>query len=122
MQRFALTGSSVAQRRGPVLLNQQLLHEEQVLWLAQIVLFSLCYEALWDQLLEGRIKMQKALVTVNRLPQPDTYPVFRKEGGQEFDNAVENCKNSSIFLLWVDSAVANMFCLCGEALMGRGGL
>uniref|UniRef100_A0A8B9GKN7 Apoptosis antagonizing transcription factor n=1 Tax=Amazona collaria TaxID=241587 RepID=A0A8B9GKN7_9PSIT len=48
--------------------------------------------ALWDQLLEGRIKMQKALVTVNRLPQPDTYPTFRKEGGQEFDNAVENCK------------------------------
>ncbi|KAM6239161.1 protein AATF isoform 3-T3 [Spheniscus humboldti] len=47
--------------------------------------------ALWDQLLEGRIKMQRALVTVNRLPQPDTYPVFRKEGGQEFDNAVENC-------------------------------
>ncbi|NXN65801.1 AATF protein, partial [Himantopus himantopus] len=47
--------------------------------------------ALWDQLLEGRIKMQKALQTVNRLPQPDTYPIFRKEGGQEFDNAVENC-------------------------------
>ncbi|NXL47467.1 AATF protein, partial [Podilymbus podiceps] len=46
---------------------------------------------LWDQLLEGRIKMQKALITVNRLPQPDTYPIFRKEGGQEFDNAVENC-------------------------------
>uniref|UniRef100_A0A8C6J1G4 Uncharacterized protein n=1 Tax=Melopsittacus undulatus TaxID=13146 RepID=A0A8C6J1G4_MELUD len=46
--------------------------------------------ALWDQLLEGRIKMQKALMTVNRLPQPDTYPAFRKEGGQEFDNAVEN--------------------------------
>ncbi|NWX75485.1 AATF protein, partial [Alca torda] len=47
--------------------------------------------ALWDQLLEGRIKMQKALLTVNRLPQPDTYPIFRREGGQEFDNAVENC-------------------------------
>ncbi|NXK12928.1 AATF protein, partial [Herpetotheres cachinnans] len=47
--------------------------------------------ALWDQLLEVRIKMQKALMTVNRLPQPDTYPIFRKEGGQEFDNAVENC-------------------------------
>lgn len=43
--------------------------------------------------------MQKALVTVNRLPQPDTYPTFRKEGGQEFDNAVENCKNSFISLL-----------------------
>ncbi|NXB42211.1 AATF protein, partial [Leucopsar rothschildi] len=47
--------------------------------------------ALWDQLMEGRIKMQKVLVTANRLPQPDTYPRFRKEGGQEFDNAVENC-------------------------------
>ncbi|NXI67647.1 AATF protein, partial [Anseranas semipalmata] len=47
--------------------------------------------ALWDQLLEGRIKMQKALVTVNRLPQPDTFPIFRKEGGQEFDDAVESC-------------------------------
>ncbi|KAM9370616.1 protein AATF [Phaethornis superciliosus] len=47
--------------------------------------------ALWDQLLEGRIKMQKALLTVNRLPQPDAYPLFRKEGGQEFDNAVQNC-------------------------------
>ncbi|XP_030318473.1 protein AATF isoform X1 [Calypte anna] len=47
--------------------------------------------ALWDQLLEGRIKIQKALLTANRLPQPDTYPLFRKEGGQEFDNAVQNC-------------------------------
>ncbi|XP_071430991.1 protein AATF isoform X2 [Pithys albifrons albifrons] len=47
--------------------------------------------ALWDQLMEGRIKMQKALVTANRLPQPDTYPRFREEGGQQFDNAVENC-------------------------------
>ncbi|NXT16833.1 AATF protein, partial [Prunella fulvescens] len=47
--------------------------------------------ALWDQLMEGRIKMQKVLVTANRLPQPDTYPRFRKEGGQDFDNAVENC-------------------------------
>ncbi|NXH27825.1 AATF protein, partial [Myiagra hebetior] len=47
--------------------------------------------ALWDQLMEGRIKMQKVLVTANRLPQPDTYPRFRKEGGQEFDSAVENC-------------------------------
>ncbi|NXM22133.1 AATF protein, partial [Ploceus nigricollis] len=47
--------------------------------------------ALWDQLMEGRIKMQKVLVTANRLPQPDTYPRFRKEGGQDFDNAVESC-------------------------------
>ncbi|NWI35763.1 AATF protein, partial [Picathartes gymnocephalus] len=47
--------------------------------------------ALWDQLMEGRIKMQKVLMTANRLPQPDTYPSFRKEGGQDFDNAVGNC-------------------------------
>ncbi|NXM74642.1 AATF protein, partial [Serilophus lunatus] len=47
--------------------------------------------ALWDLLMEGRIKMQKALVTANRLPQPDTYPRFREQGGQEFDNAVHNC-------------------------------
>lgn len=70
-------------------------------------LFS--YEALWDQILEGRIKMQKALVIANRLPQPDTFPLFRKEGGQEFDSAVESCKNSSNFLLCVESAVANVF-------------
>lgn len=63
--------------------------------------------------------MQKALHTANRLPQPDAYPLFRKEGGQEFDNAVESCKNSLIFLLWVDSAVANMFCLFWEVLMGK---
>ncbi|NXI12519.1 AATF protein, partial [Irena cyanogastra] len=47
--------------------------------------------ALWDQLMEGRIKMQKVLVMANRLPQPDTYPRFRKEGGQDFDNAAESC-------------------------------
>ncbi|NXC05099.1 AATF protein, partial [Orthonyx spaldingii] len=47
--------------------------------------------ALWDQLMEGRIKMQKVLLTANRLPQPDTYPGFRSEGGQDFDNAVESC-------------------------------
>ncbi|NXO27575.1 AATF protein, partial [Cisticola juncidis] len=47
--------------------------------------------ALWDLLMEGRIKMQKVLMTANRMPQPDTYPRFKKEGGQDFDNAVENC-------------------------------
>lgn len=53
--------------------------------------------------MEGRIKMQKVLLTANRLPQPDTYPRFRKEGGQDFDNAVENCKSLLIFLLFSDS-------------------
>uniref|UniRef100_A0A8C3SK70 Apoptosis antagonizing transcription factor n=1 Tax=Chelydra serpentina TaxID=8475 RepID=A0A8C3SK70_CHESE len=46
--------------------------------------------ALWDQLLEGRIKLQKALLTANQLPQPDTFPAFKKEGGREFANALKN--------------------------------
>ncbi|KAM4701747.1 protein AATF [Discoglossus pictus] len=45
---------------------------------------------LWDQLLEGRIKMQKALLTANQLPQPDTFPVFKKEGGSEFSSSLKN--------------------------------
>ena len=53
--------------------------------------------------------MQKALVIVNRLPQPDTFPLFRKEGGQEFDSAVESCKNSSNFFLCIESAAAHVF-------------
>ncbi|XP_065588174.1 protein AATF [Cyrtonyx montezumae] len=57
--------------------------------------------ALWDQILEGRIKMQKALVIANRLPQPDTFPAFRKEGGQEFDDAVESCSKAIDTLLRV---------------------
>uniref|UniRef100_A0A8C5U108 Apoptosis antagonizing transcription factor n=1 Tax=Malurus cyaneus samueli TaxID=2593467 RepID=A0A8C5U108_9PASS len=57
--------------------------------------------ALWDQLMEGRIKMQKVLMTANRLPQPDTYPRFKKEGGQDFDNAVESCCKSLEALLKV---------------------
>ncbi|XP_043387191.1 protein AATF isoform X3 [Chelonia mydas] len=46
--------------------------------------------ALWDQLLEGRIKLQKALLTANQLPQPDTFPAFKKEGGREFASALKN--------------------------------
>lgn len=46
--------------------------------------------ALWDQLLEGRIKIQKALVTANQLPQPLTFPEFRRTGGVEFIGALKN--------------------------------
>ncbi|XP_053562797.1 protein AATF [Bombina bombina] len=46
--------------------------------------------ALWDQLLEGRIKLQKALLVANQLPQPYTFPVFKKEGGAEFSGALKN--------------------------------
>ncbi|XP_020319210.1 protein AATF [Oncorhynchus kisutch] len=46
--------------------------------------------ALWDQLLEGRIKMQKVLLTANKLPQPHTFPEFKKRGGAEFAGALKN--------------------------------
>lgn len=46
--------------------------------------------ALWDQLLEGRIKLQKALLTTNQLPQPDVFPVFKNRGGPEFASALKN--------------------------------
>ncbi|KAL2765366.1 protein AATF [Daubentonia madagascariensis] len=46
--------------------------------------------ALWDQLLEGRIKLQKALLTANQLPQPDVFPVFKERGGPEFASALKN--------------------------------
>ncbi|KAJ3599271.1 hypothetical protein NHX12_033234 [Muraenolepis orangiensis] len=45
---------------------------------------------LWDQLLEGRIKVQKALVTANQLPQPQTFPEFKQQGGEEFAGALKN--------------------------------
>ncbi|CAL8271376.1 unnamed protein product [Arctogadus glacialis] len=45
---------------------------------------------LWDQLLEGRIKIQKALATANQLPQPLTFPEFKKQGGAEFAGALKN--------------------------------
>ncbi|TKS74142.1 Protein AATF [Collichthys lucidus] len=45
---------------------------------------------LWDQLLEGRIKMQKVLVTANQLPQPDTFPEFKRRGGAEFAGQLKN--------------------------------
>ncbi|KAK1787533.1 hypothetical protein P4O66_016029 [Electrophorus voltai] len=46
--------------------------------------------ALWDLLLEGRIKMQKALLIANQLPQPDTFPEFKSKGGPEYAGALQN--------------------------------
>ncbi|XP_041791581.1 protein AATF [Chelmon rostratus] len=45
---------------------------------------------LWDQLLEGRIKIQKALVTANQLPQPQTLPEFKRRGGAELAGQLKN--------------------------------
>ncbi|KAJ0065395.1 hypothetical protein NL108_009537 [Boleophthalmus pectinirostris] len=44
--------------------------------------------ALWDLLLEGRIKFQKALLSANQLPQPLTFPEFKKNA--EFAGALKN--------------------------------
>lgn len=46
--------------------------------------------ALWDLMLEGRIKMQKALVTANQLPQSQTFPDFKTRGGSEYAEALKN--------------------------------
>ncbi|XP_062279519.1 protein AATF [Scomber scombrus] len=46
--------------------------------------------ALWDQLLEGRIRIQKALMTTNQLPQPQTLPEFKRQGGAEVAGALKN--------------------------------
>ncbi|KAK2111369.1 hypothetical protein P7K49_011115 [Saguinus oedipus] len=54
--------------------------------------------ALWDQLLEGRIKLQKALLTTNQLPQPDVFPLFKDKGGPEFSSALKNSKNTYVLL------------------------
>ncbi|XP_034437847.1 protein AATF isoform X3 [Hippoglossus hippoglossus] len=45
--------------------------------------------ALWDQLLEGRIKFHKALVTANQLPQPQTLSEFKRRGGAEIAGALK---------------------------------
>ncbi|XP_056314590.1 protein AATF isoform X4 [Danio aesculapii] len=46
--------------------------------------------ALWDLMLERRIKMQKALVTANQLPQPQTFSEFKSRGGGEYADALKN--------------------------------
>ncbi|XP_077062588.1 protein AATF isoform X2 [Siphateles boraxobius] len=46
--------------------------------------------ALWDLMLERRINMQKALVTANQLPQPQTFPEFKSRGGAEYAEALKN--------------------------------
>ncbi|XP_042580918.1 protein AATF [Cyprinus carpio] len=46
--------------------------------------------ALWDLMLERRIKMQKALVIANQLPPPQTFPEFKSRGGTEYAEALKN--------------------------------
>lgn len=46
--------------------------------------------AIWDQILEGRIKLQKALASANQLPQHDMFSLFKKQGGAEFVATLTN--------------------------------
>ncbi|XP_061895328.1 protein AATF [Entelurus aequoreus] len=50
--------------------------------------------ALWDQLLEGRIKIQKVLVSANQLPQPETFTEFKRRGGAELAGAVKKSRKA----------------------------
>ncbi|XP_040193759.1 protein AATF [Rana temporaria] len=45
---------------------------------------------IWDQLLEGRIKIQKALLSANQLPQHDTLALFKERGGPELVTPLMN--------------------------------
>ncbi|XP_053313670.1 protein AATF [Spea bombifrons] len=45
---------------------------------------------IWDHLLEGRIKIQKALLLANQLPQLDAFAAFKKDGGVEFSKSLKN--------------------------------
>ena len=48
--------------------------------------------SVWDSLLEGRIRAQKCLSLVNRLPQPDARPEFAAQGGQPLRAAFDHSK------------------------------
>ena len=53
------------------------------------------YLGLWDSLLEGRIKLQKAVSIINQLPQPETWNSF-EEKAQHFTDEAAKSKNIEI--------------------------
>jgi protein AATF/BFR2 len=57
------------------------------------------HSGLWDTLLESRIKIQKALVQVNKLPQHTTWKTFTQRGGQEFKQAASQSQTALKTLL-----------------------
>nr|CAD7413055.1 unnamed protein product [Timema cristinae] len=54
---------------------------------------------LWDNLLEGRIKLQKVLMPANKFPQHTIYESFLSEGGAELQSALEHSKHLVASLL-----------------------
>ncbi|XP_013414471.1 protein AATF [Lingula anatina] len=58
---------------------------------------------MWDSLLEGRIKLQKALILANQLPQPNTWPAFSKE-----ENYLEATTEVESVLSQLENALAEL--------------
>lgn len=50
--------------------------------------------AVWERLLEARIKMQKPLASANRLPRPHVLPHFRARGDAQLAGAVKNARKA----------------------------
>ncbi|XP_051930295.1 protein AATF [Hippocampus zosterae] len=50
--------------------------------------------AVWERLLEARIKMQKALASANRLPRPHVLPHFRARGDAQLAGATKNARKA----------------------------
>ena len=57
-----------------------------------IILFFSKLTALWDSLLENRIRLQKMLLEVNKLPQHDVFDEFREKGGSQIKESLNNSK------------------------------
>ncbi|KAK2154860.1 hypothetical protein LSH36_255g00042 [Paralvinella palmiformis] len=49
---------------------------------------------IWDSLLEGRIKLQKALLIINQLPQPDVWDMFIDTCGPQYNSALAESENA----------------------------
>ena len=47
---------------------------------------------MWDNILKLRIELQKSLVLINRLPQPENHKKFMKKNKPVYKKTVENCK------------------------------
>lgn len=54
---------------------------------------------LWENLLEMRINLQKCLITANKMPLPETIRELKREGGEEFNDALNKSKGSVASLM-----------------------
>lgn len=48
--------------------------------------------ALWDILLENRIRLQKMLIGVNKLPQHGVFDEIKQRGGNQIKDPLSNSK------------------------------